>query len=806
MKILKKILVFISLLIVTVIILSGIYLYSLKPDYSGELEISSLQNKVDIHFDKYGIPHIYAQNQHDAYIALGYVHAQERLFQIEMIRRVASGRLSEILGSDLVETDKYFISLGIDKYAEECVELYLSKNDSITMAVKSYIKGINEFIKNGDTPIEYTILGIEKEEYTAKDMYMILGYMANSFNAALKMDPLITKIQKKYGDNYLKDLGVNYIQHSECIPVHKRKQNIETETELINKIAQIKKSIPIPEWIGSNSWVLAPKKTKSGKVIFANDTHMGYAQPSVWYEAHIEFPGFKLYGNHLAGIPFALLGHNQNTAWGLTMFENDDTDLFREKLNPKNENQVWFKDHWEDLKIENRKIKVKDAEDVNFTLKTSRHGPIMNETMSKLDKNEDPIAVWWTYTQVKSNLLEALYKLDYSKNINEAREAASIIHAPGLNVMYGDNKGNIAWWAAAKMVKRAEHVNSKLILNGSSGKDEYLGFYDFKDNPQSENPPCGYVYSANNQPDTIVGILYPGYYAPENRAKRINQFLNNDKKWTIEKMKEMVTDVISAVHPDIVKTLFSSINKESITQKSGNYLKAYELLKKWDGNHLKENIAPTIYYKLLYNVLHKTFADEFNENDFNYIVSSHFIQRTYPSLFKNENSIWWDNIKTDKKETRAEIVESAFIKSINELEKQLGNNIEQWQWQKVHTIEHGHPIGRMKPFNKIFNVGPYNVMGGNQVINNLDFHLESDGTYEASYGPAIRIVLDFSDIDNSISILPTGQSGRFMSKHYNDQAEMYNKGAFRKQMTNKKEILETKEGTLVLTKKPALIN
>ncbi|MBN2758651.1 MAG: penicillin acylase family protein, partial [Bacteroidales bacterium] len=566
----------------------------------------------------------------------------------------------------------------------------------------------------------------------------------------------------------------------------------------INKIAEIKSTIPIPEWIGSNSWVLAPQKTESGKVFFANDTHIGYAQPSVWYEAHIEFPGFKLYGNHIAGIPFALLGHNQNTAWGMTMFENDDTDLFREKLNPENENQVWFKDHWEDLKIENKKIKVKGGQIVDFQLKISRHGPIMNQTLSKLDTTEAPIAVWWTYTQVKSDLFKALYSLDYSKNIDDARKAVSLIHAPGLNIMYGDKDGNIAWWAAAKLVKRAEHINPKLILDGSSGNDEYLGFYDFTDNPQSENPPCGYVYSANNQPDTIAGILYPGYYAPENRAKRINQLLNNDNKWNIDKMKVMITDAVSSVHPDVVKTLFSRINKENIEKKSGNYQKAYELLEKWDGNHLKTDIAPTIYYKLLYNVLHNTFADEIGENDFNYLVSSHLMEKTYPSLFKNENSPWWDNIETENKEISAEIIENAFISSIDELEKQLGENINEWKWEKVHTIEHVHPIGRKAPFDKIFNVGPFNVKGGNQVINNLDFHLDGDGTYEASYGPAIRILLDFSDIENSISVLPTGESGRFMSKHYDDQTEMYNEGIFRKQMMNKEEILSKKEGTLVL--------
>ncbi len=797
MKIIKRILISLLVIIIASLVLLFIYLQILKPQYSGELEISGIKNSTNVHFDTWGIPHIYAENQHDAYFALGYVHAQERLFQMEMMKRVASGRLSEILGPDLIETDKFFISLGIDKYAEQVTKDYFSENENAYQTALAYIDGFNEYIKNGTTPIEYKLLGIKKEEFSLEQMNMIIGYIAFTFNAAFTIDPIVTKIHQKYGNTYLNDLAIND-KGSLRIPVHRNDSAYKTEEQLTAKILRLKKSMPIPEWIGSNSWVLAPQKTASGKVIFANDTHIGYSQPSVWYEAHLEFPEHQIYGNYLAGIPFALLGHNKNTAWGLTMFENDDTDLFREKLNPDNNNQVWFKDHWEDLKVEKRKIKVKDAEDVDFELKISRHGPIMNETLSHLDRNEQPIAVWWTFTQLKSDLLKALFDLNYSTNINDTRQVARTIHAPGLNVMYGDIEGNIAWWAAAKLVKRPEHVNSKIILDGASGNDEYSGFYDFSENPQSENPPSGFVYSANNQPDSTSGILYPGYYAPDFRAKRINQLINTNEKWTIEKMKKMSTNVVSAVHPDIAKLLLSEIEKQNLLVESDNKLKAYELLKKWDGNHLKEDIAPVIYYKLLYHVLHNTIADEIGETDFNSIVSTHLMQKSIPVLLKNNESPWWDNINTNKKETRHDIIVSSFHQTIADLEKQLGKNINEWKWGKVHTIEHVHPIGRQEPFDYVFNVGPFNVMGGNQVINNIDFHLEADGTYEATYGPAIRILLDFNDIENSLSVLPTGESGRFMSKHYDDQAEMYNNGTFRKQMTNKEEILTTKEGTLLL--------
>ena len=278
---------------------------------------------------------------------------------------------------------------------------------------------------------------------------------------------------------------------------------------------------------------------------------------------------------------------------------------------------------------------------------------------------------------------------------------------------------------------------------------------------------------------------------------RINQFLKNKDDWTFEEMQTMVTDVISPMHAGLSKLLMANLNKENLPE-NGNHQKIVALLTNWDGDHQMADIEPTLYYKLLYNVLHNIFVDELGEEDFEGFASSHTIENTYPYLFANDSSVWWDNIETEAKETRAEIIEKSFIKTVDDLEKQLGTDMQQWQWSKVHTLEHVHPIGRKEPFNKLFNVGPFHVMGGNQVINNIDFHIDSTGLYKATYGPAIRIQIDFADMENSISILPTGESGRFMSPHYNDQAEMYNTGQFRKQKTNKEEIIKTAKGKLIL--------
>jgi len=272
MKILKKVLIYLVLVIVGLIIGSYIYLQTQKPQYEGNLELKGLQDKVEVYFDEWGIPHIYALNQHDAYMALGYVHAQERLFQMEMLRRVASGRLSEILGKDLVETDKFFRALGLKKAAKQSANADFKEHNDITMSAKAYLDGVNQFIKNGSLPVEFLLIGIPKEEYTVEDMYLIAGYMAFTFQTAHKIDPLITKIQNKLGDKYLKDFAIDYVYGTEKIPVHPKMDN---EFAFADKINEIIENLPVPLLVGSNSWVLSPEKSKSGKVIFANDTHIG---------------------------------------------------------------------------------------------------------------------------------------------------------------------------------------------------------------------------------------------------------------------------------------------------------------------------------------------------------------------------------------------------------------------------------------------------------------------------------------------------------------------------------------------------
>lgn len=781
----KKILLVLVLLIVVIGIGLCAYIFHLKPKYEGELQLKNLQKETTVYFDEFGVPHIYADSEKDAMTALGYVHAQERLWQMELLRRIAPGKLSEIFGSVALKNDKFFAGIGIDEASAKAIAK-LDKNSPSYQLTMAYLDGINQYLEEGTTPVEFTLVGVKKEKFTIKDVYNIFGYMSFSFAMAQKTDPLLTDIRNKYGAEYLKDLGIEGEFNN--TQIKSSKENIEDYTAVSKSIAALLDKSPIPPFIGSNSWVAGPHKTKSGKVIFANDPHIGFSQPATWYEAHLVTPKYELYGCYLAGTPFPLLAHNRDYAYGLTMFENDDIDFYQEKNKPGDSNQYQTPTGFANYEIRKKTIKVKDTSDVVLTIKSSRHGPIMNDLLERLDRKH-PIAMLWTYTHQPIQILDAAYGLSHAKTKDDFKKAASLIAAPGLNVMYGDAKGNVGWWATGKLYKHNKGVNTHLILDGSSGKDDIVEYLDFSKNPSAENPKWGYVYSANNQPEAIDGYLYPGYYLPEDRAKRISGLMDAKSDWDKEAISKMIYDNTSEVAVGTVQNLISNIDLNSISAEEKEAVKA---LKSWKGTTNLEDAAPTIYNKWIYLYLKNTFEDEMGEDNFNMFLGISIGKQVIANQIKNENSVWWDNIKTKNvKETRKDIIAKSFHETAASLQKQLGTTIADWKWGEVHTVEHEHPLGKVAALRGLFNVGPFASPGSNEVINNLFFGLNNEGKYYVKGGPSTRRIVDFSDIENCWSILPTGQSGNPFSKHYSDQAEMYNAGKFRKMKLNKEEIIKT---------------
>jgi len=534
--------------------------------------------------------------------------------------------------------------------------------------------------------------------------------------------------------------------------------------------------------------VMNADRSKSGKVLLANDTHIAYSQPSVWFEAHLNYPGFEMFGFYLAGVPFALIGHNHYFGWGLTIFPFDNMDLYSEKVNPDNPDQYLYAGSWKDFKDETYHVKVKDSEDVVYHLKKTIHGPVLNQAFKEVTETENtPISFWWALHHINTTSLQALYDINNAQNIKAFEQAVSLVDIIGLNIVYGDSEDNIAWWAAGKIPIHDPAVNSQLILDGSNSTTMIHSFYSFDKNPKLINPGDGFIGTSNNAPHRVDGILYPGYYYPGYRARRIRELADSQAKWTLEGMVMIQNDVTSERDVRITDLVLSSVNKEYIDTNGPVYRKALDTLENWDGKYTVSNCGATVYTSMIYHILKLTMKDELGSDQFEKTVSSMTVRSALETLFFNENSPWWDNINTAEKETRDQIFAEGLQQALDDLTHNLGT-MNNWRWGKLHTLTHIHPIGRKEPFDKIFNVGPFAKNGGNEVVDKEAFNYSGHGPYVVFSGPAMRLLVDFARPEKALSVIPTGQSGNVMSPHYADQAEMFVQSKYKIQEMNKNKL------------------
>ncbi len=792
MKTLKKVLFIVFTIILLIIAAVYFWMQSTAPDYSGKVKLSGLQKEADVVYDAYGVPHIYAQNARDAYFALGYAHAQDRLFQMVMIRRVVEGRLAELLGKDLVKTDKYMRTLSIvNKMAEASAAQFMKEADEpIREQTQAYLDGINQFIKKGSLPIEFTLLNFKPDLFTVKDVFMTTGYMSLGFTSALTDDPLVSRILSKTSNAYLKDFALDSLSNAGRFSKNSDSRML---AGFFNNVRDLQDIVPVPIWEGSNNWVVNKDRSKSGEVLLANDTHIKYAQPSVWYEAYIQYPGFNLYGYYLAGVPFALVGHNDNYAWGLTIFPFDNMDLYAEKQNPENPLQVWDIDHWQDMETVHQIIKVKGGDDVPFDIHYTKHGPLLNDVYENLlnNKKDVPVSLWWAPLHLKSTALEALYLISNATGMESFKKAMPLIDIVGLNVAYGDKAGNIALWATGKIPRRPAHVNPHLVLDGTSGKDDVLGFYPFEKNPQWVNPPEGILNTSNNAPPAVDGVEYPGYYSPGYRSSRVKELLLSKPKWDVESMKSIQLDTHSARDLKLIHLMLNQMGT------AGSDMAIVKAINNWDGNYDTASTGAVIYNQWLYFALRDALMDEIGEKDFHKLVGTYLLKSSIERLFENESSPWWDNVKTKTVEKRADIFKRSFAEMAVALKDQLGTNVSHWKWGHVHQLINVHPIGRKKPFDKYFNVGPFPMRGSNEVVDKEGFVYNEKGIYPVISGPALRFLIDFADTDHALSVIPTGQSGNVLSSHYKDQAQLFVQGKYRTQITLKKELKNGKTLQLI---------
>jgi penicillin amidase len=768
------------------------YSQSKLPVRDGTLPLAGLQAPVSVRYDERGVPHIQAQNEADMYRALGFVHAQDRLFQMEMLRRLARGELAEVLGPKLVDTDRLFRTLGIREHADRYAKT-LDHNSPAVKALQAYLEGINQFQDSRPAPVEFDMLGIDPRPFTLEDTVSVAGYMAYSFAAAFRTEPVLTYVRDQLGGDYLKVFDLAW--H----PGGAVAQNLSgADWQALNGLAHLSQQALVeaglPQFEGSNAWAVAGSRTASGKPLLAGDPHIRFAVPAVWYEAQLSYPGFELYGHHQALNPYASLGHNRQFAWSLTMFQNDDLDLIAEKVNPDNANQVQINGQWVDLQSREETIQVKGGEPVKLTLRRSPHGPIINDALGA-NAGNTPIAMWWAFLETENPILEAFYQLNRADSLDKARAATAKIHSPGLNVMYANAGGDIGWWAAAKLPQRPAGVNPSFILDGTSGEADKPGYLPFSANPQEENPPRGYIVSANYQPASPTGVSIPGYYNLADRGERLNQRLAQpDVKWDTRNSQALQLDDGTGYGPRLLAPILADLRAAAASDEERGLV---EQLASWDGSHPLQSVAATLFNQLTFELANQAMRDELGDAFFDSLLQTRVLDVALPRLTADVGSAWWDKRGTAAVESRAETVKAAWQASLAHLRQSFGTDSSLWAWGKGHTLNHEHPLGAQKPLNLLFNVGPFAAPGGHEVPNNLS-HRVGPAPWSVVYGPSTRRLIDMADASKGLGINPVGQSGAPFDQHYADQAEAYIDGRYVPMHFSDEDVQANTRGTLQL--------
>ncbi|SDY67436.1 penicillin acylase family protein [Pseudomonas sp. NFIX28] len=793
-----------SLTVVAVLILAlaaggGWYLYSKQPSRQGQVELERLQGSVTVRYDERGVPHIRAENETDLYRALGYVHAQDRLFQMEAMRRLARGELAEILGPKLLDTDKLFRSLRIRERAESYVA-GLDRQSPAWKGLQAYLDGVNQYQDTHPQPIEFDVLGIPKRSFTAEDSVSVAGYMAYSFAAAFRTEPLLTYVRDQLGSDYLKVFDLDW--QAKGVLTKGRgplaPSLAASDWQDLGAIARLSEQAladaGLPQFEGSNAWAVSGTRTKSGKPLLAGDPHIRFAVPSVWYEAQLSAPGFELYGHHQALVPFAFLGHNLDFGWSLTMFQNDDLDLIAEKVNPNNANQVWYRGKWVDLVNSEQQIAVKGQPPVTQVLRQSPHGPIINDVLGA-NADKTPIAMWWAFLETPNPILDGFYQLNRADTLAKARSAAAKVQAPGLNIVWANAKGDIGWWAAALLPKRPIGAKGAFILDGSTSLADKDGFYPFSANPQEENPARGYIVSANFQPVSPTGMEIPGYYNLADRGQQLDRQLGDKSvKWDIDASQKLQLGTTTDYGPRLLAPLLPVLREVVSDPRE---LKLVEQLAQWKGDYPLDSTSATLFNQFLFNLTDAAFHDELGDAFFDTLLSTRAIDAALPRLAAAADSPWWDNRNTLGQESRADTVRAAWRASLAHLKATFGDDPAKWLWGQAHTLTHGHPLGQQKPLDQVFNVGPFAAPGTHEVPNNQSAKI-GPAPWPVTYGPSTRRLIDFADPAHSLTVNPVGQSGVLFDKHYQDQAEAYIEGVYQQAHFNEEEVTANTHSTLKL--------
>ena len=816
------------------------------PEIDGERYAAGLARPVEVVRDRHGIPHILAGSEEDALFALGYVHAQDRLWQMEMNRRIGAGRLAEVLGTPAVGTDRLLRVLGLHRRAKATLPRL---SPHARRRLDAYVDGVNASLaaRTGPLPPEFLILGFEPEPWTATDTMVWAKVMALDLGREWTRDLMRLRMAKFLSPDRILDFYTPYradrprgvvlppgtetppVPATAPTPVNADPDTLAKPARRIdrlpaadaNPLAEVGRTpshhlgrlhgpgsaappvsragadppnrpgaaspFAVPGFRprnghpGSNSWAVSGARTATGKPLLANDPHLGLTVPSVWYFAHLSWPGRDVVGATFPGMPVVVLGHNGRVAWGFTNTGADTQDVFIEKLDPGNPARYLTPDGYRRFVVHREVIGVRGDEDVVVQVRETRHGPILDDASAAAAAAAPPghaLALAWTALRDDDLTLEAGLGLPDARDWTSFRANLRNFHAPPQNVSYADVEGNIGFLVPGRIPMRAaaggldEARPGTLPLPGWTGEYGWTGFVPFEDLPQVHNPPGGAIVTANH---AVTDDDYPHpltfEWAAGFRAERIMAQLAARPRHDLASFRALQQDRVSLFARALLPRLRDVPIGEEATPLARH---ARGLLDPWDGDMDPDRPEPLVFHAWVWEFARLATADELGPVQREaWGRKGAFIQRILET-----RAIWCDDLGTEVTETCDEVLVRALERAVNRIAERQGDDPAAWRWGKEHGALGEHRPLASSPFAPLFNLGGP-APGSIYSVNSFDFSpLDEERPFESTHGPSLRAVYDLADLDRSLFIHSTGQSGNVLSRFYDNFTERWLNGQY----------------------------
>ena len=762
------------------------------PDYSASYNILGIQAPIEIVRDNHNVPHIFAGNDTDTYFGLGFAHAQDRLWQMTMLRRTAQGRLSELFGERTVEIDTFIRHLDLYNLAQASLAYQSAETKT---ALAAYSAGVNSWLEQinahalGRGAPELFLFSNTISPWTPSDSLSILRLLSLQLDSNLANEVIRAQVSLALGTDLIKDImpdapgaGVmalpEYAQLFPSIPAPV--QFAHQSHDPLNPLR------PLGFAGASNAWAVDKSRSAAGAPLLANDPHLGLTAPSMWMLARMEFQHGGVIGATIPGLPMILSGRSNDLAWGVTSSYMDTLDVYIEQLNPDNASQYLTPNGYQDFKTKSVILEIKDQPARTIDLRATQNGPVIPPSVYSLGDitPEGHVAsIRWAALEPNDQTMTAAIELMRAKSIAQARIAARKYHSPSQNLTLADKHG-IALQTLGRMPRRNPNHTSKgrIPSRGWLVQNRWQGYFDFSANPYVQNPVSGIVANTNNK---LTDAPFPNHvsylWGDTQRINRLNKLLNTRKVHTLDSFIETQNDTVSftarSLLPLIAKDLWFVNNAAPIGSKEYLAQTALELLANWNGEMDQHLPEPLIFAAWVRNLQKRLASDELGP-----LISK--FSRTNPvfieRVFRNIDGAgqWCDIKQSSRIETCPDIARVALNDALFELTAQYGPRINSWRWGQAHQAHQDHEVlGKVAVLNWFTNIRQ-DTGGGDNTIQRARTRGTGDTPYANVHAAGFRSVIDFADLDSSVYIISTGQSGHPFSRHYDDLAQLWRRGEY----------------------------